>query len=144
MNTSSLDKKEIIETVGMMFFKDKRLLINKPRLRPTYQIVGGSIEKDETPIEAIIREVGEELGTKAIYDTSKFRFVMDFIEVNTAFPDKQIHMHLFIYDGILKGELSLSEEIENFKWFSVNDDFSILADALRNEIIPYAIKNNLM
>ena len=90
---------EIISTVGIMFFKDKKLLINKPRLRPTYQIVGGHIEKGESPIQAIIRECKEELGDKAIFDVDKIKYVMDFVEVNTAFPNKQIHMHLFIYKG---------------------------------------------
>ena len=102
---------EIVKTVGIMFFKDKKLLVNKPRLRPTYQIVGGHIEKGESPIQAIIRECREELGDKALFDIDKIKYVMDFIEVNTAFPDKKIHMHLFIYEGILEGELSLSEEI---------------------------------
>ena len=135
---------EIVKTVGIMFFKDKKLLVNKPRLRPTYQIVGGHIEKGESPIQAIIRECREELGDKALFDIDKIKYVMDFIEVNTAFPDKEIHMHLFIYEGILEGELSLSEEIENFKWISKDDDRSILSDALRNEIIPYGIKNHYM
>lgn len=36
---------EIISTVGIMFFKDKKLLVNKPRLRPTYQIVGVILKK---------------------------------------------------------------------------------------------------
>ena len=135
---------EIISTVGIMFFKDKKLLINKPRLRPTYQIVGGHIEKGESPIQAIIRECKEELGDKAIFDVDKIKYVMDFVEVNTAFPNKQIHMHLFIYEGILEGELTTSKEIESFKWISRDDDRSDLADALKNEIIPYGIRNYYM
>lgn len=134
----------IIDTVGIMFFKDKKLLLNKPRLRPTYQIVGGHIEKGETPMEAIIRECHEELGDKAIYDINKFKYVMDFIEVNTAFPDKKIHMYLFIYEGVLEGNLSLSEEIEDFIWISRNEKKYPLADAIKNEIIPYGINNDYM
>ena len=30
--------------VGTMFFKDGKLLIDKPRKRPTYQMIGGGIE----------------------------------------------------------------------------------------------------
>ena len=135
---------KILETVGIMFFKDGKLLINKPRLRPTYQIVGGHVENGETPYQAIVRECYEELGDKAIFNPEKIEFVMDFIEKNTAFPDKEIHMHLFIYKGNLQGELTTSEEIESFKWHSLKDDKSILSDALIEEIIPYAIYHGYM
>ena len=58
----------MVEVVGTMFFKDKKLLIDKPRKRTTYQMIGGKVEKDETPLQAAIREAHEELGTKAIFD----------------------------------------------------------------------------
>lgn len=41
--------KKTINVVGTMFFKDGKLLITKPRKRPTYQMIGGSVEKGETP-----------------------------------------------------------------------------------------------
>jgi len=42
----------IIDVVGTMFFQNGKLLIVKPRKRPTFQMVGGCIEKGETPIQA--------------------------------------------------------------------------------------------
>lgn len=53
------------KVVGTMFFNEGKLLIDKPRKRPTYQMIGGSVEKDETPLEAAIRECKEELGEKS-------------------------------------------------------------------------------
>jgi len=32
----------MIEVVGTMFFKDKKILIDKPRKRNTYQMIGTS------------------------------------------------------------------------------------------------------
>jgi 8-oxo-dGTP pyrophosphatase MutT (NUDIX family) len=46
---------------GTMFFKDKKLLIDKPRKRPTYQMIGGRVEEGEAPFDAAIRECHEEL-----------------------------------------------------------------------------------
>jgi len=123
---------------GTLFFKDGKLLLVKPRKRPTYQIVGGGIEEGETSLEAAIRECHEELGDKAIFDPSKIEFVMDFMEIATSDPNLKIHMHVFIYKGLLEGELTLSDEIQDFMWFGVNDDMSIISNALKNEIIPYA------
>lgn len=136
--------KKTIKVVGTMFFKDGKLLITKPRKRPTYQMIGGSVEKGETPAEAAVRECHEELGSKAIFDENLIKFVMDFKEVATSDPNLNIHMHIYKYDGILKGELSTSEEIESFFWFGFDDDVNILSNSLKNVVVPYAKENGLI
>ncbi len=133
---------KIIDVVGVMFFKDGKLLIDKPRKRPTYQMVGGRVEIGETPLQAAIRECHEELGNKAIFDNNKIEPIMDFIETATSDPNLKIHMYVFKYNGLLEGEISTSEEIEAFMWFGKNDNQDILSNTLKNEIIPWAIKEN--
>jgi len=92
---------------------------------------------------AAIRECHEELGEKAIFDKSKIEFVMDFIETATSDPNLKIHMYIFRYNGVLEGELTISNEIERFMWFGV-DDTSILSNTLKNKIIPYALEQGLI
>lgn len=137
-------EQNIIEVVGTMFFKEGKLLIVKPRKRPTFQIVGGHVEKGELPLEAAIRECHEELGEEAIFDENKLEFVMDIVEIATSDPNLKIHMHLFKYNGVLDGELITSEEIGYFLWFGLEDDINMLSITLKNEIVPYAIRNNLI
>ena len=127
-----------------MFFKDGKLLIDKPRKRPTFQMIGGSVEEGETTLETAIRECHEELGDKAIFDESKITPVMDFEEIATSDPTKKIHMHIFKYDGELEGELTTSSEIEDFMWFGQDDDVNLLSNTLKNEILPYCIENKLI
>ena len=134
----------MLKVVGTMFFKDGKLLIDKPRKRPTLQMIGGSVEEGETTLEAAIRECHEELGDKAIFDESKITPVMDFEEIATSDPTKKIHMHIFKYDGELEGELTTSSEIESFMWFGQNDDVNLLSNTLKNEILPYCIENKLI
>ena len=57
----------LIEVVGTMFFRNGKLLIDKPRSKPTFQMIGGKVEKGETSRQAAIRECHEELGENAIY-----------------------------------------------------------------------------
>ena len=135
---------KIIGVVGTMFFKDGKLLINKPRKRPTFQMIGGSINQNELPLQAAIRECHEELGEKAIFDESKIEFIMDFIETATSDPNLKIHMYIFKYNGLLEGKLTLSEEIEQFMWFGAEDDTNILSNTLKNEIIPYVLEQGLI
>lgn len=58
----------LLEVVGTMFFKDGKLLIDKPRSKATFQMIGGKVEKGENVKEAAIRECHEELGSNAILD----------------------------------------------------------------------------
>ena len=133
-----------MDVVGTMFFKDNKLLIDKQRKRLTYQMVGGKVEKGETPMQAAIRECHEELGEKAIFDESLFNLTMEFDEIATSDGITPIHFYVFTYKGELKGDLNTSEEIERFKWYETKDGNEILSNTLKNEVVPYCIKNGLI
>ena len=133
-----------MDVVGTMFFKDNKLLIDKPRKRLTYQMVGGKVEKGETPMQAAIRECHEELGEKAIFDESLFNLTMEFDEMATSDGITPIHFYVFTYKGELKGDLNTSEEIERFKWYETKDGNEILSNTLKNEVVPYCMKNGLI
>ena len=133
-----------MDVVGTMFFEDKKLLIDKPRKRLTYQMIGGKVEEGETPLEAAIRECHEELGDEAIFDKNLIELVMEFDEIATSDGKTPIHFYVFKYNGALKGKLNISEEIENFKWYSSIDGTDILSNTLKNEVVPYCLKNGLI
>lgn len=133
-----------MNVVGTIFIKDNKLLIDKPRKRKTYQMIGGRVEENETPLNAAIRECHEELGTKAIFDESKIKQIMDFEEIATSDPNLKIHFYVFMYEGELTGELTTSEEIESFLWYETKLGNEILSNTLKNEVVPYCIKNNLI
>ena len=133
-----------MNVVGTMFFKEKRLLIDKPRKRQTYQMIGGRVEDGETPLEAAIRECHEELGKDAVFDTNLIELVMEFDEIATSDGKTPIHFYVFKYNGLLEGKLNTSEEIEKFKWYESSDGTDILSNTLKNEVVPYCLKKNLI
>lgn len=133
-----------MEVVGTMFFKDEKLLIDKPRKRQTYQMIGGRVEEGETPLEAAIRECHEELGEEAIFNPELIELVMEFDEIATSDGKTPIHFYVFKYNGLLEGNLNVSEEIENFKWYESSDGTDILSNTLKNEVVPYCLKKNLI
>ena len=134
----------MLKVVGTMFFNNRKLLIDKPRKRPTYQMVGGKVEEGESPLEAAIRECHEELGNKAVFDEKLFELIMEFDEIATSDGITPIHFYVFTYKGELKGDLNTSEEIERFKWYETKDGNEILSNTLKNEVVPYCIKNGLI
>ena len=134
----------MLKVVGTIFLKENKLLIDKPRTKPTHQMIGGKVEEKETPLQAAIRECYEELGPKAIFDESKFEQVMAFDEIATSDPNLKIHFYVFKYNGILEGTLETSEEIESFLWYDTSIKEDILSNTLKHKVIPYCIENNLI
>lgn len=132
-----------MKVVGTMFFDDQKLLIDKPRKRETYQMIGGRVEEGETPKEAAIRECREELGPLAIFDESEINFLMEFDEIATSDGKTPIHFYIFEYSKKLEGSLQTSEEIESFHWYSTEDEVP-LSNTLKNEVIPYCVKKQLI
>lgn len=135
---------KVKRVVGTMFFKEGKLLIDKPRKRPTFQMIGGSVENNETPLQAAIRECHEELGKEAFFDEDKLEFVMDFDEIATSDQSTKIHFYVFKYNGVLKGSITTSDEIEQFMWFGLNDDMNLLSNTLKNEVVPFCLKMGLI
>lgn len=133
-----------MKVVGTMFFKDNKLLIDKPRKRPTYQMIGGRVEEGETPQEAAIRECHEELGKDAIFDENKIELVMEFDEIATSDGKTPIHFYVFKYNGELEGVLTTSEEIEKFEWYDSTLGTEMLSNTLKNEVIPYCLQKKLI
>lgn len=133
-----------MNVVGTIFLKDNKLLLVKPTRRPTYQMVGGKVEEGETIEEAAIRECHEELGKNAIFDESKFTFLMDFDEIASSDNKTQIHFHLFIYNGNLEGKFEKSDEISEFIWYETGMGDNMLSNTLKHKIIPYCVKEKLI
>lgn len=133
-----------MQVVGTMFFKDFNLLIDKPRKRSTYQMIGGKVESGETPLEAAIRECHEELGNQAKIDHNLFELIMEFDEIATSDGKTPIHFYVFQYNGILEGELTTFEEISDFLWYNSTYGTDILSNTLKNEVVPYCLKKRLI
>lgn len=133
-----------MKVVGTMFFQDEKLLIDKPKKRPTYQMIGGRVEDKETPLEAAIRECHEELGPNAIFNEDSLELVMEFDEIATSDGKTPIHFYVFLSKEKLKGSLTTSDEIENFLWYDSTHGTDILSNTLKNEVVPYCLNKKLI
>ena len=69
---------------------------------------------------------------------------MEFDEIATSDGKTPIHFYVFKYNGMLEGNINTSEEIEAFKWYESSDGNDILSNTLKNEVIPYCLKKNLI
>ena len=84
----------------------------------------GSIEKGETPLEAVVRETFEESGIKISSPKLAFKLFV-------KFTDNDLIFHVFEKDLKFLPEVVLSKEHSEYRWFSKEELFSI-----PNELAP--------
>lgn len=135
----------MLKVVGTVFIKNNKLLIVKPRKRETYQMVGGSVEVGELPLTAAIREINEELNSsKIVIDEKHMNLVMEFEEIATSDPNKQIYFFVYIYDKMIEEDFNVSDEIESFLWYDTNMKNIQLSNTLKHKVIPYCKTKRLI
>jgi 8-oxo-dGTP pyrophosphatase MutT (NUDIX family) len=117
---------------ALALVKDNKVLMSKNFNVDKYYIPGGTIEENETDIEALIREVKEELSVDVVEETIKFIGIYE--DVATNQPDKIVQIRLYSAD--ILGELKPDNEVEKLGWFGKDDDWEILGTVAKTKIMP--------
>lgn len=84
---------------GALFVdEEERVLLVRPTYKPYWEIPGGYVEEGESPLQACIREVSEELGLRVQ--------ITELLSVDWAPHPQEGDKLLFIFDG---GQLSADQ-----------------------------------
>jgi 8-oxo-dGTP pyrophosphatase MutT (NUDIX family) len=103
-----------IDCAGLIVVKERRLLLAFSSNKKAWYLPGGKIDKGETPVAALKREVREELNIDLPEETLQWYY---YIEA-PAFGEQELLMkqHCFIHD--LQQEPRPSAEIEAIRYFT--------------------------
>ncbi|HRV35550.1 MAG TPA: NUDIX domain-containing protein [Desulfomonilia bacterium] len=95
-----------VPVVAAVVENDKQVVLvrNKGWPEKMFGLVSGFLERGESPADAVLREVREELGLEGKID--------DFIGVYSFFEMNQL---LLVYHVSARGEISLGDELEAFR-----------------------------
>lgn len=109
--------KKIAVVAAVIKYQDKILCVQRgpskyDYISLKYEFPGGKVEKDETPEQAIVREIQEELCMDIIVDSH-------LITVDHNYPDFGISLNTFLCHCKNK-ELQLLEHVE-YQWLSINE-----------------------
>ncbi len=130
-----------LTVAGYIIFKDKVLLIHHRKL-DLWLPVGGHIDKDETPDEALIREIKEEVNINIIILNKSNISVEGNTKTNLAIPfyvnlhSVGDHDHVGFYylcEAMNVEQLNINKELKNYKWFTKEE--------LNQKHIPIDVKN---
>jgi len=124
-----------------LLIKDDKILLIKKKTGPydgLLDLPGGTIEKDEKPIEALKREFKEEVGIN-ILDCSLFD--ADSVSFKWNYHDEIINVHhigifykINMYDGVIKKE-NIVDEINDD---SLGADFYEINELTKDELSKIA------
>lgn len=79
-----------------------------------YEFVGGKIETDETPLDALAREINEELGISLDVDAQNYR-INKYLDFKFSYSETDVVLHTFLLTTHSKFSVS------NGSWFSLDE-----------------------
>jgi len=126
-----------------------------------WNLPGGGCNPGEDPIDAAIREVLEKIGLRVglIFPNASTRTYAGALDEESHLPGERRHDHFVTYVGsILGGELRISSEANEIRWFSITNlpenlysKHQLLINVTTSEVwqtenmpkvIEYSIKNH--
>ena len=126
--------------VALALIRNSKVLMAKNFGIDKYYIPGGTIEKNETEMETLIREIKEELNVDLIKDS--IRYFGTFEDVATTHPDSIVQVRLYFGDII--GKLKPNSEVEKLAWFGKDDDWEVLGSVAKTKIMPALAQEGLI
>lgn len=125
---------KVIHKVALAVFKDGKLLqVRSRKQRRVFFTLGGKIEKGETDIECLKREVREEVGCEL--EESRLNFLHEFEDIAHGKDGDFINIRL--YEGKLIGEPKPSSEIAEIGYFDSSSDKRNLSVIAQRAIFPW-------
>ena len=107
-----------LDVLAWIHIADNRILCTKSADKDVYYIPGGKREPGESDVQALYREIKEEL--QVLLDTSSLKFIGIFEAPALGFqPGMMVRMRC--YTGDYSGELCPDSEISEMVWLSYSD-----------------------
>ena len=132
-----MDGPGVIEKVGLLVFKDKKfLMVRSHKNEEVFYLLGGKIDKNESDLECIKREVEEEINCGI--DETSITFLNEFQDV--AHGKENTLLKIRVYKGELIGHPKASSEIAEVGWFDSSSPKKHLSEIAQRKYLPWLKK----
>lgn len=126
--------KTITVAAAIIVNDQNQLLLVRKQKTQYFMQVGGKLEENEAPVDAMLREIKEEIGVDASID----QFIGRFETPAANEPDHLLVSYLYqvSFDGVPK----VDGEIAEMKWIDLSDQDTFLAPLTTEIVIPWCQK----
>ncbi|MDN5275339.1 MAG: protein containing domain [Candidatus Saccharibacteria bacterium] len=108
-------QKNYIDKLAYIYVKNDKVLMSLSRGKDTWYIPGGKREEDESDLDALVREVKEELNVSLIIKSIKYYGTFE-AQAHGKSEGVVVRMTCFMAD--FTGELAATSEIESIDFFT--------------------------
>jgi len=135
MSISTPSSPQLIRiSAALLLGPDGRTLLVRKRGTQAFMQPGGKIDADEQPLQALARELNEELGLTI--DPAQARFLGEFSAPAANEPGHVVQAQLFLLS--IDVEVTPAAEIEEVLWIDpATDGDVLLAPLTRDLILPF-------
>lgn len=131
---------KLIKKSAMAVIRDNLLLVVRKKGGKDYLMPGGKPEGKETPIEALARELKEEIDCS--FDAASLTFLGHFEDFTS---DGKAKVSIELFTGEIAGTPTPSSEIEELKWISAADAINpSVSPIIRKQILPFLVGKKLL
>lgn len=106
----------LIKSVAWLYVENGKVLCVRTKGKDKFYIPGGKIDQGESPEDALIREIREEL--KISIDKISLRPAIKITDTAHGFNGVQVEMQCFF--ATHTGSISINSEIEEIKWMGAD------------------------
>ncbi len=130
-----------IHKAGGIIIRDRQLLLTRSKGKDFFVAPGGKLENGEMPLQALIRELAEELSITV--NEEDLREFGEFRAVAAGSKDKTLQMDVYVVDK-WRGEITPSNEIEEVRWVTSQTDDIEIGSIFRLDVRPKLVEANLI
>jgi len=132
-----------IDKIGALILRGDRILLCRKN-RDTSRLIlpGGRIERGESDLECLAREIREELGAVTLEEIE----YLGTYEDQASMDDPRVlkSLRITLYRAQLSGEPTPASEIRELVWFGPASDRSALTPILVNRILPDLLARGIL
>jgi len=131
-----------IYKAGGVIIRDRQFLVTRSAGKDIFIAPGGKLEEGETAVQALVREMEEEV--QVVINPSTLETLGTFTAQAAGKDEKVIlQMDVFIIHDF-EGEIIPSSEVEEIKWVNTQTKDVILGSIFEHEVMPLLKQRGLI